>query len=89
MGRKRLVTFFRKRKLRGIVAFFAGVGLIFFKYPKIGISIETFGFINLFGDFFPLAVAFLRKLPVVGHFLDLPVIKKGVDFIAGSEASLV
>jgi hypothetical protein len=46
---------------------------------------ELFGFIALFGPFFPIALAFLRKMPILGTILDLPVISTVVDKIAGKE----
>ena len=29
--------------------------------------IEAFGFLNLFGDFFPIALSFLRNIPGAHH----------------------
>jgi hypothetical protein len=40
----------------------------------IGISVELFGFINLFGDFFPVVLGFLRQLPFIGPMLRAPYI---------------
>ena len=48
--------------------------LIFLKWPVVGICVEVFGFINLFGDFFPVVLGFLRQLPVVGPILRGPYI---------------
>ncbi|KAH8827939.1 vesicle transport protein [Flagelloscypha sp. PMI_526] len=61
---KTLYFFARKQKLRGTVCFFFGVLLVFFKRPFFGVIIETFGFLNLFGDFFPVIITFLRQLAV-------------------------
>ena len=49
----------------------------------IGMAIEVFGILNLFGSFFPLAIGFFRTLPVVGSVLSLPFIAPIVDKIAG------
>ena len=46
---KTFYFFARKQKLRGTVCFFGGVLLVFFKWPFIGVIVETFGFLNLFG----------------------------------------
>ena len=52
---KTFYFFARKQKLRGTVCFLGGILLVFFKYPFIGMIVETFGFLNLFGCFlFPL-----------------------------------
>ena len=40
---------FQKRKLRGTVCFLGGIVVVLCKYPIVGICIEGFGFINLFG----------------------------------------
>ncbi len=77
----------------GIMLFFDGA-LVFFKWPTIGVLVEMFGFLNLFGcvcphlhptiiaindlffrDFFPVILTFLRQLPFVGQFLNLPYIR--------------
>ncbi|KIJ67865.1 hypothetical protein HYDPIDRAFT_179986 [Hydnomerulius pinastri MD-312] len=86
---KTFYFFARKQKLRGTLCFFGGVMLVFFKYPFIGMIVETFGFLNLFGDFFPVILTFLRQLPFIGNLLSLPYIRPVVDRLAGSRASAV
>ncbi|KAJ1728389.1 Golgi Transport [Coemansia biformis] len=84
IGVQKTVVFFTRRdKLRGSVAFFAGFLLVLVKWPIIGILVEAFGFLNLFGDFFPVVVSFLRSLPVVGRVLSLPGIRQAVDRFGG------
>ncbi|GAA6021229.1 hypothetical protein JCM10207_002582 [Rhodosporidiobolus poonsookiae] len=70
--RKTFYFFARKNKLRGSFAFIAGIALVFLKYPFFGVLIEMFGFLNLFGDFFPVVLSFMRQLPVIGSFLSMP-----------------
>ena len=43
-----------------------------FGYPLIGMIIEAYGFIVLFSGFFPVAVNFLRRIPIIGSILNLP-----------------
>ncbi|KAF8556323.1 Got1-domain-containing protein [Imleria badia] len=86
---KTFYFFARKQKLRGTICFLGGVLLVFFKYPFIGMVVETFGFLNLFGDFFPVVLTFLRQLPFVGTFLSLPYIRPVVDRLTGSRTSAV
>ncbi|KAG8214003.1 Got1-domain-containing protein, partial [Butyriboletus roseoflavus] len=86
---KTFYFFARKQKLRGTICFLGGVLLVFIKYPFIGMIVETFGFLNLFGDFFPVVLTFLRQLPFVGAFLSLPYIRPVVDRLAGSRTSAV
>ena len=51
-------------------------------FPLLGMAVEVFGFINLFGDFFPVALGFMKRLPFVGNVMALPGIKGVVDRIA-------
>ncbi|GJJ75926.1 hypothetical protein EMPS_08284 [Entomortierella parvispora] len=76
-GTQRTMYFFaKKQKIRGTICFFGGILLVFFKWPKIGVLLELFGFINLFGDFFPVILGFLRRLPVIGNILSAPGISQ-------------
>ncbi|KAJ3733726.1 Got1-domain-containing protein [Lentinula guzmanii] len=87
--RKTFYFFARKEKLRGSICFIGGILLVFFKWPFFGMIIETFGFLNLFGDFFPVVITFMRQLPFIGTVLSLPVIRTVVDKISGSRTSAV
>ncbi|CED82319.1 got1-domain-containing protein [Phaffia rhodozyma] len=80
--------FARKQKIRGTIAFFLGFILVFLKWPFIGVCVEGFGFLNLFGDFFPVILNFLRQLPVIGTFLSLPYIRGIVDRIVGVRSAV-
>ncbi|ORZ39710.1 vesicle transport protein [Catenaria anguillulae PL171] len=81
---KTFAFFARKNKLRGTLCFFAGILLVFMRWPIIGMMIEVFGFINLFGDFFPVVIAFLRRIPVIGPLLSAPGVTHLVDRLAGT-----
>ncbi|KAF9174255.1 Golgi Transport [Mortierella sp. AD010] len=84
IGTQRTVVFFaRPQKIRGTICFFSGIFLVFIKWPIIGVIVEFFGFINLFGDFFPEIVGVLRRLPVIGNVLSAPGISKIVDRMSG------
>eukprot|EP01111_Echinosteliopsis_oligospora_P013188 TRINITY_DN4665_c0_g1_i1.p1 TRINITY_DN4665_c0_g1~~TRINITY_DN4665_c0_g1_i1.p1 ORF type:complete len:143 (+),score=18.08 TRINITY_DN4665_c0_g1_i1:80-508(+) len=75
--------FFQKRKLKGTACFMFGIFLVIIGWAFIGLMVEIFGFINLFGDFFPIAFAFARKIPIFGPIIniicELPIIKPIVD----------
>eukprot|EP01112_Ceratiomyxa_fruticulosa_P022840 TRINITY_DN849_c0_g1_i5.p1 TRINITY_DN849_c0_g1~~TRINITY_DN849_c0_g1_i5.p1 ORF type:complete len:139 (-),score=2.25 TRINITY_DN849_c0_g1_i5:144-560(-) len=73
--RKTMNFFFQKRKLRGSICFLFGLFLVLIGWAFFGIIVEGFGFINLFGDFFPIAFAFLRRLPIIGNIFNLPGVK--------------
>ncbi|KAF9372135.1 Golgi Transport [Podila verticillata] len=84
IGTQKTIYFFaRKQKIRGTACFFGGILLVFLKWPFIGVIVELFGFINLFGDFFPVVIGFLRRLPVIGNVLSAPGISKIVDRLSG------
>lgn len=75
------------KRWRGIITFWGGVMMVMSGWPVSGMFIEMFGFINLYGQFFPLALTFLRSLPFIGTFLNLPIISTVVDRIAGKSGS--
>jgi len=68
---------------RGLVTFMGGILLVLFGYTVIGMFLEIFGFLNLFGALFPIALAFLRKIPIIGPCLNLPGISVLADTVAG------
>jgi len=58
--------FLNPAKARATGCVVAGVFLVFVGWPILGILMEIFGLLNLFGNMFPLAMYFLRSLPGVG-----------------------
>ncbi|EMD33603.1 hypothetical protein CERSUDRAFT_117701 [Gelatoporia subvermispora B] len=86
---KTFYFFARKQKMRGTICFIGGILLVFLKWPFVGVIVETFGFLNLFGDFFPVVLTFLRQLPFIGQLLSLPYIRDLADRLAGSRTSIV
>lgn len=88
MGLSRTARFFMKKLkemgLKGPLCFFGGIFLVLIRWPIIGMCLESFGFLNLFGNFFPIALAAMRNMPVVGPLLNLPVIAPLADRLAGS-----
>ncbi|KAL1930882.1 hypothetical protein VTP01DRAFT_10019 [Rhizomucor pusillus] len=71
-----LVFFSRREKLRGTICFLGGIFLVLSKYPFFGFLLELFGFLNLFGDFFPVIFGFLRRLPIIGPILSNPNVSR-------------
>lgn len=61
------------------MAFFVGISVVLIGYPLVGMIIETYGFILLFGGFLPATVQFIRRVPVIGSVLNLPIISRLVD----------
>ncbi|KAH9971110.1 vesicle transport protein [Lactifluus volemus] len=53
---KTFYVFVRKNKLRGTACFLGGILFVFLKWPAIGVLVEMFGFLNLFGSL-PLTIS--------------------------------
>jgi len=77
--------FFQWHKARGSTAFFGGILVVLFGFPLIGMLIELYGFVVLFSGFFPVAINFLRRVPVVGTILSMPPIGSYLDSLAGDQ----
>lgn len=67
--------FFQKRKAKGTACFLGGIGIVLYGWPVAGMCIECWGFLNLFGDFFPMALGVCRQMPVIGTILNLPPVR--------------
>ena len=82
IGASRTLRFFsRKDRLRGILAFFGGVALVVMCHrPIFGMILQAYGLVYLFGQFFPIAAASLREVPVVGCVFRHPTVER---FFAG------
>ncbi|XP_053949697.1 vesicle transport protein GOT1B isoform X2 [Anastrepha ludens] len=75
--------FFQRHKVKGTTAFFGGIFVVLLGFPMIGMIIELYGFFVLFSGFFPVAVNFLGRVPVLGSVLNTPVIQKLVQKLGG------
>lgn len=75
--------FFQRHKYKATLAFFGGITVVLLGWPVTGMIIETYGFVLLFSGFFPVAVDFLRRIPVLGTILSLPGIRGVLDWITG------
>jgi hypothetical protein len=69
--------------LRGTICFFLGISLVIMRYGIIGILLEAFGFLNLFGNFLPTILTVGRQVPFLSTVLDLPYLAQTIDFLAG------
>lgn len=74
--------FLRPSSRKGSITFAVGIFLVLFRWPFFGFVLQAFGFLNLFGDFFPGLLRFARALPVIGNILNMPFIASIVDAIA-------
>lgn len=62
----------------------AGVGLVVWGWAIVGMLVETYGFWLLFAGFVPTALSFLRRIPIFGRILDLPLFKKVIYVVLAS-----
>lgn len=76
-------------KFRGTICFIVGMVMVVFKWPIIGMLLELFGIANLFGNFFPTIVSFLRKLPGIGPCLEHKWVQPVVDRLSGESSYLI
>ena len=60
------------------MAFFGGILVVLLGFPFTGMCIESYGFFIIFSGFFPVAVNFIRRIPVIGNLLNLP----GISHVA-------
>ncbi|XP_046416540.1 vesicle transport protein GOT1B isoform X1 [Neodiprion pinetum] len=75
--------FFQRHKLKGSAAFLGGIFVVLLGWPLVGMIIETYGFVILFSGFLPVAINFLRRVPILGTFLNMPGISRVLDMLAG------
>jgi len=70
IGPGRAAGYFLKReKARATGCLAAGIFLVLVGWPVLGIALEVFGLLNLFGNMFPIAMALLKTMPVIGPLL--------------------
>ncbi|CAO3611415.1 unnamed protein product [Mucor hiemalis] len=71
--------FTQKSRLRGTICLLVGIVLVLSKWCFFGMIIEIFGVLNLFGNYFPVILSFLRRLPVIGPLFNNPTLNNAVD----------
>uniref|UniRef100_G0U407 Got1 homologue, predicted n=1 Tax=Trypanosoma vivax (strain Y486) TaxID=1055687 RepID=G0U407_TRYVY len=75
MGPSRFKTFFLSRR-RASGCFFVGILLILWRHSILGLLIQGFGALNLFGNFFPMAARVLESVPLLGTIILWPPFQK-------------
>jgi hypothetical protein len=68
--------FSRKDRLRGIVAFFGGIFLVMCRWGLVGMILQLYGIVYLFGQFFPIVAQSLRNAPVIGQIFQIPAVER-------------
>lgn len=75
MGAERCKAFFlNPAKRRSTACFFVGILMVMWGHCFIGLLIQGFGGLNLFGNFFPTILGILQQLPFIGNVLRHPAI---------------
>uniref|UniRef100_A0A9J7X0L6 Golgi transport 1Bb n=1 Tax=Cyprinus carpio carpio TaxID=630221 RepID=A0A9J7X0L6_CYPCA len=64
--------FFQRHKMKATGFFLGGVVVVLIGWPIVGVVLEVYGFFLLFRGFFPVAVGFIRRVPILGSLLNLP-----------------
>ncbi|XP_013108022.1 vesicle transport protein GOT1B isoform X1 [Stomoxys calcitrans] len=75
--------FFQRHKIKGSIAFFGGIFVVLMGFPIIGMIIESYGFFALFSGFFPVAISFLSRIPILGSLFNTPFMEKLVQKLGG------
>ncbi|XP_034472982.1 vesicle transport protein GOT1B isoform X2 [Drosophila innubila] len=70
--------FFQRHKVKGTTAFFGGIVIVLLGFPIIACL-----FIFIFSGFFPVAINFLGRVPVLGSLFNLPFMQKIVQKLGG------
>ncbi|CDQ77460.1 unnamed protein product [Oncorhynchus mykiss] len=81
--RRSVGFFFQRQKLRGSTFFLGGVALVLFRWPIIGMAVESYGFVLLFRSFFPVACGFILSL------VNIPYLNVLYNSFLGSSPSIV
>jgi len=82
---KTFFFFFQRHKIKGTTFFFVGIATVFLGWPLIGMILELYGSVLLFGGFIPVAINFLRRLPGLNIILNLPGISSVIDKLEGRD----
>lgn len=62
--------FLQPKKSRATGCLALGIFLVFVGWPILGIALEVFGLLNLFGNMFPIFMVILKQMPFVGNLLN-------------------
>ncbi|XP_052174021.1 vesicle transport protein GOT1 [Diospyros lotus] len=72
--RSTLQLFTSRSNYKGSLSFFLGLFFIFVRWPVVGIILEIFGCVFIFGGFWPSVKVFLFQIPIIGWVLQYPVL---------------
>ena len=86
IGVSRTLRFFaRPDRMRGIIAFFGGIFLVFMSWPILGMMAQLYGLVYLFGQFFPIAAESMKDTPVIGQVFRIPAVEQFFSSFGGGQ----
>lgn len=74
MGLRRFTLFFKAR-MRASTFFFIGIFFVLCRWCLLGICLQLFGALNLFGNFIPMILRVLESTPIIGGFFLSPPVQ--------------
>jgi hypothetical protein len=66
--------FTNRENYKGSASFLLGLFFLFVRWPIVGIILEIYACIALFGGFWPSVKVFLYQIPVIGWIIQYPVL---------------
>mmetsp|Transcript_11417 Transcript_11417/g.17560 ORF Transcript_11417/g.17560 Transcript_11417/m.17560 type:complete len:144 (+) Transcript_11417:124-555(+) len=88
IGFSRTVRFFsRPDRIKGIISFFGGIALVMLRWPVLGMILQLYGIVYLFGQFFPIAAQSMQDTPVIGNILKMPAVENFFASFGGGGSS--
>lgn len=81
MGPKRFTVFFRSR-MRASVFFFLGVFFVLIRWCFLGLCLQGFGALNLFGNFIPMVLRVVESMPILGTVMRSPPVQRVLHLLS-------
>ncbi|GMY32267.1 vesicle transport protein GOT1 [Fagus crenata] len=66
--------FTNRENYKGSASFLLGLFFLFVRWPIVGIILEIYACIALFGGFWPSVKVFLYQIPIIGWIIQYPVL---------------
>ena len=61
--------------------------MVMFRWGLVGMILQVYGLVYLFGQFFPIAAASLRDVPVIGTVFKMPSVERFFSNFGGGGGS--
>lgn len=81
MGIERCKTFFfAQHRLRSTACFGIGILLVMLGWCFVGLIVQGFGGLNLFGNFFPMIARAMEMMPFIGPVMRSEIVQKLLSY---------